>query len=159
RVDLEIAQHARPAQVEVAMTQPHRLVDLDPIVDRKHGGLGHVEDLDGAVLHLDLARRQLLVLVARGTAVHRPGDAHDVLRSDVVRAVDHALQDASSVAHVAEREMLAVLATPVDPSADRNLLSFVLGPQLAGPMTPHAHEIRFLMWSTTSARATASCSP
>ena len=54
--DAQVALHALPAQVEVAVAEADRLVDaVGPLVDGERRRLGRGEDLDGAVPHLDLA--------------------------------------------------------------------------------------------------------
>ena len=50
----QVALHARPAQVDVAVAQAHGLVGLDPVVDGERWRLGLVEHLDRAVADLDL---------------------------------------------------------------------------------------------------------
>ena len=57
--------------------------------------------------------------------------------AQVVRAVDHALDDAGVVAHVDEREVLAVLAAASDPAAHRHVLTDVVGAQLAAVVGAH----------------------
>ena len=119
--DAEVALHALASHVEVAVAEANRLVDLvGSFVDRERRRLGDRQHLDGAVADLDLAGRQVRVHGALGTGSHRAGDAHDVLRAQVVRAVDHALHEPRVVADVDEREVLAVLAAPRDPSAHRH---------------------------------------
>ena len=65
----------RAAQVDVAVAQAHRLVDVDPVVDSERRRLGHRQHLDRAVAQLDLSRREVRVDRALGTAAHVPATA------------------------------------------------------------------------------------
>ena len=95
------------------------------------GGSRDRQHLDSAITDLDVARGEVWVRGAVGTWPHRATHPHDVLRPEVRGAVDDALHEARVIAHVDEREVLAVLAPPRDPSADGDLPSGVGCSELA----------------------------
>src|SRR5690606_4992130 len=136
--DAQVALHALPAQVEVAVAQADVLVDVvGPGVDREGRRLGGRQHLDRAVADLDLTGGQGVVGGALRADADSAGDAHDVLAAQVVGAVDDALGDAAVVAQVDERQVLAVLATPADPAAQGHLLASIGGPQLPTEVGAH----------------------
>ncbi len=113
----QVALHTRPAQVDVAVAQPHRLVGLVAVVDGERRGLRLVEDLDGAVPDLHLTGADAGVDGALGAVADGAGDGDDPLGAHVGGVVDHALDDAGVVAQVDEGEVLAVLAPAGHPAA------------------------------------------
>ena len=70
---LEVGEHRRAAQVEVAVLEAQRLVDVDLLrrLDLERRRLGAVQDLEPGDLDLDLAGRQV--------GIHRLGRARDDL--------------------------------------------------------------------------------
>ena len=125
------------AQVEVAVLQPHLLVDLAGVL----GVLGDLEGQRGrGVEHddvvgddLDLARGQVRVRVALGSLGHLPGDLDDVLRPQLVGHVlvaDDHLGDARGVPQVDEGHP-AVVTPAVDPPGEGDGAGDVGGTQRA----------------------------
>ena len=132
--DAQVALHPLAADVEVAVLQAGVLGHVvGALVDRERRRLGGVEDLDGAVLQLDLAGRQPVLTFSAGRARDRAGDAHDVLGAHVDGVVDDALGDAGVVADVDEGQLLAVLAARRHPAAQHDRLADVL----AARSSPH----------------------
>ena len=80
---------------------------------------------------------RLALTVPSGRCAHDAGDPHDVLAAHVDVVVDDALDDAGVVAHVDEREVLAVLAAAGDPAADADGLADVARAQLAAQVGAH----------------------
>ncbi len=66
------------------------------------------------------------------------------------RAVDHALDEPGVIADVEEREMLAVLAPPGDPSAHRHGASRVGSTQCAAVISTQTHKHFLTMTSSRS---------
>ena len=85
-----------------------------------------------------VARSGLAVPSGRARTV--PVTRSDVLRPQVVSAVDDALDDAGVVAQVDEGQVLAVLAPARHPAAQRHLPADVAGPQLAAVVGAH-HQV------------------
>ena len=178
----QVALHGRPAKVEVAVAQPEDLVGVDPVRQRERRRLGHRQDLHRAVAHLDLAGVQAGVDGALGPGPHRPGDPQDVLRPQLRRAVDDALDDAGVVPQVDEGQVLPVLAPAGHPAAERHRRGrcrpcparrssrcassgFCSRNYRREGVESRAessgttfHASRFRTWSTTSARGTTSWS-
>ncbi len=114
--DAEVALHPLAAHIEVPVAKPHALVDVvGALVDGERRRLGDRQHLDSAITDLDVARGEVWVRGAVGTWPHRATHPHDVLRPEVRGAVDDALHEARVIAHVDEREVLAVLAPPRRP--------------------------------------------
>ena len=121
RAVAQVALHPFAAHVEVAVLEAQRLVDVLAAVQHEGRRLGLVQDLDGAVLHVDRAGGQERVLHALGSRYDRAGDAHDVFTPQVVLFVNDALDDAGVIAQVDEGQLLAVLSAIVDPTAQGDL--------------------------------------
>ena len=133
----QVRLQALATQVEVAVAEPHVLVDLDTVVELERRRVGLREHLDLAVGELDLARGEVRVHRALGARGDRAGDPQHPLGPHVDAAVDHALHDAAAVAEVDEGELLAVLASAVHPPADRDAPSDVGGPEAAAQVGTH----------------------
>jgi hypothetical protein len=128
------ARRALPAQVEVAVAQPHLLAGLDVLVELERQRRRLVQHLDPLGDDLDLAGRQLRVLVARRPAADHAGHPEAVLGAQRVRDLlvpDHHLDDARGVPQVEERHP-AVIAPPGHPTGQHDGLSGVVGAQGAG---------------------------
>ena len=100
----QVPLHAGPAQVHEPVAQPHRLVDLGPVVDGERRRLGLGQDLDRAVGQLDLTRGQLGVdraLGARAAPCPRRRTTHS-LRTSTAPSTTHWTMPAV-VAQVEER--------------------------------------------------------
>ena len=110
---------AGPAQVEVAVLEPHLLADLGVLVDLERQRRGLVQHDDGRRDDLDLAGRQVrvdvLLLAARGRR-RSPASTHS-LRRPCTRSFSRTTtcDDAGRVAQVDERHP-AVVATGARPS-------------------------------------------
>ena len=65
--EAQVRLHPRPAQVDVAVRETSRLLDVHPVVDGERRWLGRVEHGDRAVAELDLAGGELGVDGALGT--------------------------------------------------------------------------------------------
>ncbi len=113
----QVALQSRPAQIDVAEAQAHRLVGLGPVIDGERRWLRLVEDLDAAVPDLDLAGADARVDGAVGALPHGAGHRDDPLAAHVGGVVDDALDDAGVIAQVDEGEMFPVLAAPGHPAA------------------------------------------
>ena len=92
-----------------------------------------------AVGHLDLAGGQLRVHRAFRSDADGTGDAQHVLVAQVGGAVDHALDHAGVVPEIDEGQMLAVLAPPGHPAAQRHLPAGVGQPQFTAVIRSHGH--------------------
>src|SRR5207302_5552089 len=122
------------------------------------------EDVQLRGLDLDLAGRELGVLVPRQPALDGAADADDVLAAQlpglrrglrcIGRVEDH-LDHAPAVAEVDE-DQAAVVAAAGDPAVEVDLLAHVLSPQLAALDRPVATHARA---SGSSCQATSRWSP
>ena len=142
RVDLpahaQVALHPLPAQIEVAVLQPHVLVDVVGAgVDRERRRIGGPQHLHRAVADLHLAGRDVRVDRALRTLADGAGDPHDVLAAHVHGVVDDALHDPRVVAHVDEGEVLTVFAATGDPPAHGNGGADVGGAQVTAQVGAH----------------------
>ena len=134
------SKHRLPADVEIAVLEPQRLVDRRVrLVDVERRRLRLGQDLDLGRAELDVARRQLRVLRARQalrdlrrgpsrTNSGRMRLGHLVRIRRVGPRIDDDLGDAVAVAQVQEDE-LAVVAPPVDPAGQAGLGTRVGRPQ------------------------------
>ena len=82
-----VARHAWPAQVEVAIAQAERLLDGDFLVDDKGRCLSGVENLKRTRAQLDGPRGQMGVLLARQPSGHVAGDGEDILVAHLPRVL------------------------------------------------------------------------
>ena len=124
------------AQVEVAVLEAHRLVDLGiRVVDDEGRRPGAREDADVRGAQLHVARRQLGVLGAgqsRGDASPdlehelRPHRGRDLVGRRRLLGVDDDLGDAVPVAQVQEDELAQVTAA-VDPAGEGDVAADVVG--------------------------------
>jgi hypothetical protein len=133
----------RTAKVQVPMLQAQRLIQPGLLlvdVERRH--LRWIEDGEPIHGHLDRTGRQLRVAGPLGTRPHDALDLHHPLvagrlgggvRISRFIRIRHHLRDAVPVAQIEEGEV-AVIASPVDPTGQRNALAGVLGAQLAAGM-------------------------
>src|SRR5688572_11168747 len=142
RPERQVALHPRPAQVEPAVAQAQRLVDVFLVELERERGRAR-DDLELLDLELDLARGQLRVDVLGRPPHDLALGAQDELVANRVRRldgarcqlrVDHELADPRAVAQVDEDEA-AVVAPAVRPAGERQLLADVLGSDFA------AHEV------------------
>ncbi len=134
--------HAVAPQVQVAIAQPQRLVGRDVIRDRERRRPGRIEHGGALRLHLDLAGRELRILLAWQAPLHRPLDAQHIFQPRLagdgvrrrglrrtLRVKDH-LRQPIAIAQVDEDE-LAVVAAARDPAGEHDALADVGGGQLA----------------------------
>ena len=133
----KVVLHALLAQVDVPVTQTDGLIDLGALVEgeRRWFSLGQNLDLDH--LDLDLARSEITVGGVVGPQAYLAGHLHHVLAAEVVARVDDTLHDTGAVAQIDEREVLAVLATAVDPAAHGDRPAGVGSRQLAAHVGAH----------------------
>ena len=127
-----------PAQVEVAVLQPHRLVRVDPSSSGNGGVLGLRQDLDVGGCDLDLARVQRGVGHALRAHPHHARDADDVLAAQAVDGLRRRvglrddLDDPAAVAQIEER-LAAVVTARRDPPGKGDLVPVVLAAQVPAP--------------------------
>ena len=137
RAEAQVALHALAADVEVAVLEAGVLGDgVGALADRERRRLGDAQHLDLAILDLDLTGRQPRVDVLVRAGGDDAGDAHDVLGAHVDGVVDDALGDAGVVAHVDERERVAVLAAGGDPPGEGDGRSDVFCAELTALVSP-----------------------
>ena len=119
--DAQVALHPLAAEVEVAVLQADVLVDVVGAgVDRERRRLGACaapRPWHSPISTSPVGRFGVDGALRAGA--HDAGDPHDVLAAHVDVVVDDALHDAGVVAHVDERQVLAVLAAAGDPAAQR----------------------------------------
>ncbi len=131
----QVALHARPAQVDVAVLEPRLFGDLDLVGDHERRRLRFVQQTDLGRADLDLPRRDLRVDGFLGAVLDAAADGHDELRSQPLRVREqrvvvarHNLGDTIPVAEVDEDERSQV-AHAVHPAEQHDVLADVLRPQ------------------------------
>ena len=133
----QVLRHPVAAQVQVAVSQPCRLVDVRLLVDGEGGRERRVEDRRAARGHLDGSGVEVRVLGPRLAGHDLAFDLEHVLtaylRGDLegfgsVLGVEHDLHQAGRVAQVDEDEA-AVVAAAVHPPGERDRLAGVLDPE------------------------------
>ena len=130
---------AGAAQVDVAVAEPHKLVDLALVVHGEGGREGLVQDLDARGEDLDLARGHVTVDGLGRAAADRPLDGEHPLGAGSmgglvglgVLRVDDDLDNAVRVAEVEEDEA-AVVAAAVDPAGEAHGAALVGDGQVTG---------------------------
>ena len=140
----DVALHAGPAQVQVAVLEPGFLTDFHVLVNLEWQRCGLVEHDDLLRYDLDLAGGQVRVLVALRPLLDRADHLQHVLVAQGVEdflLAHHNLGDAGGVAQVQERHT-AMVATSGNPTGEGHSLSDVLGPQGAKVMCAQ-HSIPF----------------
>ena len=156
---LERLGHLRPANVQVPVLQPQRLIRLDVIHDLERRRLGLGEDLDLGGHQLHLAGRHPGVLGARGPAGNLAGDADDEFIADVGlgHGSDHDLHRAPTIPYVEEGDTAVVAATS-HPAEELDLAPVVGRAERAAVRSveaAHALVIR----AGSSSHGTSVCSP
>ena len=157
RREAQVPLHSVPAQIEVAVAQTERLLDV-VVVELERQRLGTRDKFQLVDLDLDCAGRN--VRVDRiGCARHDlAARAHDELGADRVgglrclgRAlrVDDELHDAGVVAQVDEDQPAVVAAAP-DPAGDRNRTADVVGAEVAAIEVAPAIHPEILSTSSSS---------
>ena len=123
---LQVLQHLRPAQVEIAVGETQVLVDLVPagVRQRERRCVGHVVHRQRRRIHLDLTGREVLVDHVGGPDLDLAGDADDGLVLQMRRLLTQArvelhLGDALAVAQV-DKDDAAVVTDGIDPADQRN---------------------------------------
>ena len=129
--DAKVPLHPGTAQVEEPTAQPDLLVDLRSIIEAERRRLSGGEDFDVAVTDLDVAGGQAIVDGAVWSDPHGTDHLEHVLAPNVDRTIDHALDDAGVITQVDEGEVLAMLATATDPSADTDLSADIVDVEVA----------------------------
>ena len=129
----EVALHALPAQVQIAVFEPHRVGDLAILVDREGRGASGVEHLQRLGADLDLARVQIGVDQPFGPGSDHAFDLHHVFAAHFGRVlvgggrhvgVEYDLNQAGEVAQVEEDEA-AMVAAAMHPPRQRHPLPHV----------------------------------
>src|SRR6185436_7611257 len=163
RARADVPLHFRAAEVEPAVADPERLVDV-LLVQLERQGLGPRDDLELVDLELDLAGRQARVDRVRRTGGNLAHCAEDELVADLVRdlgrlrsalRVDHELREAALVAQVDEDEP-AMVAPPGSPACESEPLPDVLQAQLARLEVAPLH-VRSLSASSTVGTSSSCC--
>ena len=140
----DVALHARPAQVQVAVLEADVLVRRRLVLDRERRRARLGQDADLARQHLDLAGRDLGVDRVLGALRDLADHGQHVLAADVVgggvrRGRDlgarHHLADALAVAEVDE-DHAAQVAPRGRPSHDHHRLADVVDAQRAAVVRP-----------------------
>ncbi len=161
--DAQVALHPLAAEVEVAVPQPDHLVDVvGALVDRERRRGRDREDLDRAVPHLDapVARASLVVPSGRARTVPVMRTTNSLRRS-AAPSTTHWTIPVWSRRSMKARCSPCSRRRPTQPQTDDDL-PLVLGAQRPAHVGAHrfAHGSNtFLMWSTTTSRATVVCSP
>ncbi len=159
----DVALEPLAAQVEPAVAQPQRLVDV-LLVELERQRRRAADDVEPLDLELDLARRHVRVDGLRAPGDERALGAQHELVPDLVRecrrlggvlGVDHDLRDAGAVAQVDEYEA-AVVAAPVSPPGERDPLADELLRRLAAHVGAPDHRSslpRTSAWASCSSSA------
>jgi hypothetical protein len=134
----------RPPDVQVAVAQPHLLVDLDPVVDRERRGVGGREHLQPRRGDLDITGGKAVVGHPLRAEPHHAVDTDDVLAANVVRGlqrlvslgIGHHLDDAGAVAQIQECHP-TVIAAARHPSGEHDCGTVVTRPQRSCAVGPH----------------------
>ena len=145
----QVGEHRRAPQVEVAVLQAQRLVDLAALrgLDLEGRRLRLVQHLELGDADLDLAGRQLRVHRLGATRDDGAARREDELGADRLGQrvrrrgrgrIDDELHDAAAVAQVDE-DQLAVVAPVRDPAGELDLATDVVAAQLAGIAVAQAH--------------------
>ena len=131
----QVLLHAGPAQIEVAIPQPHLLRDRPVVGNRERRPPGFIEDPELANEHLDFAGLQLRIDRLRRSALDRPDHRHHELGLQLLGPFDDPLVIASdglcqpvAIADVEEQQR-AEVADAVHPAEQHDLPADVLRPE------------------------------
>jgi hypothetical protein len=134
--------HGGPAEVEIPVFQPYVFpghCGLRRIEGRRLGTVQHSQRLRA---DLNVAGRQLGVMLALGAAFHDAHDLDHVLAAElagriqqVAPFVEDDLRDTVAIAQI-DKYAAAMVALAVHPPAERHLLIHMLGAQLAAGVRP-----------------------
>jgi hypothetical protein len=100
------------------MPKANLLVNLSAILKAEGRRLCRREHDDSAVADLDRSGSQFVVDRSIRSVSDGTGDLQDVLRADIDRPVDDALDDSGVIAKVHKGKMLPVLSTSANPAAN-----------------------------------------
>ena len=143
RTQDDVALHARAAQIHVAVFQAHVFADAGFLFHRERRGARFIENPDLRRHHFDFAGGHVGIHRPRRALRHRAFHRDDVFVAHLFGAlvnrridlfVENRLRQAFPVAQVDENDG-AVIAPPVDPSHQEDLLARVGGAQLAAAMS------------------------
>jgi hypothetical protein len=123
--DPQITLETRATQIEIAILQAQRLVDVALDVNRERWREGTRENLRTLDREFDRTRGELRIFGTRRTRAHRSAHGDHVFVAERLRELEHVgafriedrLRDAVAVAYVDEHEA-AVIASAVHPAAD-----------------------------------------
>src|SRR5260370_25884186 len=156
--------HAWPAQVEIAIFEPRRLVGFDFVLNLKRRSLGRRNHFQLRGDHLDLTCRHTRVLGTRGAPADCAFRAHHVLRSQFrsdcvcfgcLGWVEHDLHCAPAVAQVDEDQASMVPAASL-PAVQLDVATHI---GRAHGTAVRSCEAAHAMRAGRSAHATSACSP
>jgi hypothetical protein len=144
--DAKVASHLRPAQIEVAILEPHLLIHLAGhfrVVHREGQHLGIVQEFEGFGHDFDLAGRDLRIIRAVRTRADFAGNADHALAPERGRLLEQifgqigrvkdTLGAPLAVAHVDENQA-AEVAPGVDPAVEGDNLADVRRAQFIAMM-------------------------
>ena len=121
--EAQVALHLRPAQVEIAVLEPHLFVRDGVFSRRERRGTGIVQEQQLGGDELDVTSGHVRVYQRRVTPAQRANGGDDILRPRGLGAgvgfgaalfIQHHLGDAGAVANV-QKDEVAVVAAAVDP--------------------------------------------
>ena len=142
RAQAHDASRLRAAKIQVAVAQARLLTHLNVLINLERQRSGSVQHLNGGHLNLNLASRQVRVLITLRALSHQTGHAQHVLVAQVLKIsliVENTLGDTLTVTQVNEGDT-TVVAAASHPTGQGNSLSNICGGQLAvGVSAKHRH--------------------
>ena len=142
RTQAHDASRLRAAKIQVAVAQARLLTHLNVLVNLERQRSGSVQHLNGGHLNLNLAGRQVRVLITLRALSHQTGYTQHILVAQVLKIsliVENTLGDTLTVTQVNESDT-TVVAAASHPTGQGNSLSNICGGQLAvGVSAKHRH--------------------
>jgi hypothetical protein len=138
----QVARHARPAEVQIAVGEPQGFLHVALVGDAEGGWKRRVQHVHPVHDELDLSRGERGVLGARGARLHRslhlqhilwPYLARDAVGLGCDLRVEDHLRPALAVPQVDE-DQPPVVPVPVDPALEQRSLAGVAAAQLTTEM-------------------------
>src|SRR4029079_9421707 len=145
--------HLWPTKIQVAVLQSDRLRHFGIVFDHKGRRLRLVQNFDSIHKHFDLARGQIGILRLLRSRHHLARHRHDtfalqgmgsLMHCRITLGIEYHLREPGSIPQIHEHDH-AVVAPPLDPAVQHDLLSDSRFCKLPAPMSSDLHTT-FAFW-------------
>ena len=119
------------------MTKPDCLIDLGALIKRERWWLSDRQHLDTGDLDLDVSSCQFRIRGVFGTPTDLARHLHHIFAAKIVTSVYNTLDNTTVITQINKHQVLAVLTTTVDPSANSDNTADIRGADKAAHVSAH----------------------